>query len=123
MEHHQDQLLGALPTAPKTAEQELGRMLSLQQSTFDSTADGLLVVDLTGAITWFNRSFVTLWRIPEAILVTRDDEKALAHVLSQLASPEIFLLKVRELYANPTASSYDILDFKDGRHDGLAAHI
>src|SRR5262249_30499090 len=87
----------------------------LLQSTLESTADGLLVVDAAGRIEQFNERFVALWQIPQRILEMRDDQAAIEHVLGQLKDPDTFLRKVRELYAAPQAESYDVLEFKDGR--------
>ena len=99
------------PSGPSTPAQEL----ALLQAVLDSTADGLLVVDAAGRIVRFNRRFTELWRLPAEILASGDDERALAFVLSQLAEPEAFLTKVRELYSQPDASSEDLLHFKDRR--------
>jgi diguanylate cyclase (GGDEF)-like protein len=88
---------------------------SLLLATLDATADGILVVDLNGKIRRFNKRFVQLWRMPQEILDARDDEAAIAFVLSQLRHPDAFVAKIRELYAKPEAESFDILDFTDGR--------
>ena len=102
-------------TVRKRAEAELRETLSLLNATLDSTADGILVVDREGRITSFNRKFVEMWRVPESVLASRDDDQALAFVIGQLRDPEAFLGKVRELYGQPEAHSLDTLEFRDGR--------
>ncbi|MEO8276776.1 MAG: ATP-binding protein [Thermoanaerobaculia bacterium] len=89
--------------------------VALLQAILDSTEEGLLVVDAQGRIARFNRRFAQLWGIPEDVLRSGDDELALRSVVDQLADPEAFLGKVRDLYAHPEASSEDILEFKDRR--------
>lgn len=102
-------------TERKRAEEGLKRSLSLLQATLDSTADGILVVNNEGKIESYNQKFVEMWKIPSSIIASRDDQKALEFVLDQLKEPDAFLRKVQELYANPEATSFDILEFKDGR--------
>lgn len=102
-------------TARKQAEAQLQHNLSLLTATLAATADGILVVDRHGKIVGFNRRFLDLWRIPDAVIESRDDNQALAFVLEQLKEPEQFLQKVRELYETPDRESFDVLKFKDGR--------
>jgi PAS domain S-box-containing protein len=97
------------------AEQERARALALLQATLEAVADGILVVDGAGTIASFNRQFVDLWGISEAILATRDDRAALDFVVDQLKDSTAFLAKVEALYAQPEASSYDVLELQDGR--------
>jgi len=102
-------------TERKRSEEGAEASLSLLRATLEATADGILVVDNEGRIVSFNRKFADMWRIPEDILSSRDDNQALAFVLDQLRDPERFVRKVKDLYEEPDARSYDWLDFKDGR--------
>ena len=102
-------------TARHRIESERRQTLSLLEAALESTADGLLIVDREGRIVRFNERFARIWQIPPDILQSRDDDRALAFVLSQLQEPEDFLSKVRKLYATPEAESFDTLRFRDGR--------
>lgn len=102
-------------TVCKGAEEELASSLSLLRATLESTADGILVVDTDGKIVSFNRKFIYMWGIPNSIIESRDDSKAVEFVLNQLKDPGAFLTKVKDLYLQPHMESYDVLEFKDGR--------
>ncbi|MEK7841433.1 MAG: EAL domain-containing protein, partial [Deltaproteobacteria bacterium] len=99
----------------KRAEEEIENSLSLLRATLESTADGILVVNNDGKMVGLNQKFVDMWRIPESIVASKDDNQALAYVLDQLKDPEVFIGKIKELYSQPDAKSYDVLEFKDGR--------
>ena len=97
------------------ADQLRERSLSLMNATLESTADGILVVDVAGKIEIFNRMFTRMWRLPEDILQSKDDARALQWVLDQLSNPQQFMDKVKHLYDHPLEESFDILNFKDSR--------
>ncbi len=97
------------------AREELSRSLVLLTATIESTEDGILVVDPGGRIVKFNRRFQEMWRIPDSVLNAKDDDRALAFVLDQVADPDAFLYQVRALYSQPQAEVSDIIRFKDGR--------
>lgn len=99
----------------KSLGEQLREAVSLQQATLEATADGILIVDLEGKWSTYNRQFAGMWRIPDDILQAGDDKRALDYVLEQLAEPQAFIDKVMELYAHPQAESFDVLHFKDGR--------
>jgi two-component system, cell cycle sensor histidine kinase and response regulator CckA len=102
-------------TERKQSEERLHRTVSLLQSTLNSTADGVLVVDPAGRIVSFNERFASLWQMPQTILESGDDDAVLARAISQVKEPDAFLKRVRELYATPEAESFDVIEFKDGR--------
>ncbi len=102
-------------TSRHHADAERKTSLSLLSATVESTADGILVVNRAGKIIHYNRKFMAMWRIPESILASGDDQRAIECVLDQLQDPAAFVEKVMALYATPEAESHDRLLFKDGR--------
>lgn len=90
--------------------------LALLQAVFDSTAEGILVVDKNGKIIQFNKRFQDLWKIPFEILSTHDDDMVIEFILNQLRDPKAFTAKVKEVYFDPDCSSQDYIEFKDGRY-------
>jgi PAS domain S-box-containing protein len=99
----------------KRMVRELDQTVSMLRATLESTADGILVVDCDGSITTYNERFVEMWRIPPFILRARHDESAIAFVIDQLVEPTGFLARMRELYADPNAESFDRIQLTDGR--------
>lgn len=110
-------MVGAITdiTDRKKAERDLESSLSFLRAALESTADGILVVGTGGDITLHNAKFCEMWRVPDAVMATGDDERVLAFVLDQLEDPATFIAKVHELYCAPEAESSDVLLLKDGR--------
>lgn len=100
---------------PQNSENLIDATSSLLNSTLNSIREGILVVDLKGKIVFYNKKFLEIWNVPYDIINEADDIKLLSYVLNQLIDPDKFIEKVNQLYADPSASSKDILAFKDGR--------
>ena len=105
----------AAALARKHADASIRRSLSLFESTLESTADGILVVDLRGRVVSYNRRFAELWSIPEELL-----ERGTTSASSRTSSGSSptrrgSSRKVEELYGRPEAESFDVLRFRDGR--------
>jgi len=106
---------GESGTRNLSTEAAMKYSLSLLSASLESTADGILIVDRQGKIALWNQKFANMWKIPEEVLSGHDDEKAINHILTQLADPEQFVAKVRKLYEQPEQSSFDRIEFLDGR--------
>jgi PAS domain S-box-containing protein len=96
-------------------EAALKNSLSLLEASLESTADGILIVDSQGKIAQWNRKFVEMWMIPQQLLFGRDDEKVIDSIVSQIVDPGLFIDNVRRLYEQPEQSSFDRIEFFDGR--------
>jgi PAS domain S-box-containing protein len=87
---------------------------ALLQATFESTADGILVVGQDGQVLEFNRRFKQLWRIPDALAALGQDAALLRHVTVQLADPAGFAWSAEALYGSDDPQ-LDVIRFTDGR--------
>ncbi|MEO7319201.1 MAG: PAS domain S-box protein, partial [Chthoniobacteraceae bacterium] len=96
-------------------EEEQAHSLSLVNATLESTADGILVVDGYGRVVSYNAKFAKIWRIPAHLLASHDDPRLVEFVSDQLKDPETFKEKIDWLYRQPEATSYDSIEFLDGR--------
>lgn len=91
------------------------RTRSLLEATIESTADGILVVDLEGHVTIHNERFLTMWGFPPELSRELDDQKLITFVLDQLEDPDGFILELERLYEHPEEEDSQVLRFKDGR--------
>jgi len=105
----------------KKREQSIQENEELLRSTLESIGTGILVVNDQGKVTHVNKKFASMWRIPEEVMESKDDDQLLGFVLDQLEEPEQFLTKVKELYQTDRVDN-DILKFKDGRYFERISH-
>lgn len=89
-------------------------LAALLRSTLEAALDGVLVVSPHGSVLAVNDRFLELWGLPAGLVGPGSHEAALGVVAPQLAEPEAFLRRVRELYATG-AAGHDRLLLRDGR--------
>jgi PAS domain S-box-containing protein len=97
----------------KTAE--LGHSLAMMRATLESTTDGILVTDATGAVTDFNQNYITMWRVPAEIIETKDHRRLLEITSRQFKEPEKFLSRIEDICAFSPPETFDLLEVADGR--------
>ena len=102
-------------TERRRAHATLRQSLSLLRATLESTADGILVVDLAGQIVIFNQKFADLWGLSDQILDARSDAAALAAIADSLPDPDAYMDRVRAIYNRPDDESLDVVELKNGR--------
>ena len=114
-ERSRGHLIVAVDITPrKKTEKALYESEATLKAAIESTADGILVVSKGGEATHWNARFIEMWNIPEELLDTKADRKLLDFVLDQVADPDEFLTKVKDLYES-TEVALDTIEFKDGR--------
>lgn len=94
-------------TEEKQSKEELGKSLSLLRTTFESTADGILVTDMNREITKYNQRFVEILKIPEHILKSRNDNLVIKYLKNKMNDPEGFVKRIEECFSNPEVDSLD----------------
>ncbi|MBO6851606.1 MAG: diguanylate cyclase [Marinobacter sp.] len=115
------QVMRLLGTAHEISDQANLELEARYQSTvmsayLDESSDGILVVDSQNRIKTWNRRFLELWDIPEAVMKARDGEAALAAVTAQLEDPDTFVKRVKELYIALDEEEHGVrIRMRDGR--------
>jgi two-component system cell cycle sensor histidine kinase/response regulator CckA len=94
---------------------ELSESLSLLKATIDSTADGIVAVDLAGKIISYNTKFADLWQFPAGMLERRNSMETRAYAAKFVKYPEPFLRPSIELQNASHRESFDVVELKDGR--------
>ncbi len=99
----------------RRAEEALKDTVSLLQSTLEASSDGMLVVDQAGRVVSVNRRFGELWRVPAALLASRESRGLLEHMGTRSRDPGVFTARLRQFRDQPEAESLELLELSDGR--------
>jgi len=92
----------------------LQESLSLVKSTFESSSDGILVINNMGVILDYNHKMVSLLNIPEPILSTRSKKVFLNYIKEQLLNAENFIKLCNPISSNDEIT-IDTIKFTNGK--------
>jgi PAS domain S-box-containing protein len=102
-------------TSRKKVEEEIRISNMILRTQQETSPDGILIVDDSGKIISFNHRFTEIWGIPQDVIDSRSDERALSFVLDKLSDPQEFLARVRYLYEHREEKSHEEIGLKDGK--------
>lgn len=103
-------------TRRRQIEQQQIHLISQLRSSLESTAEGILAVDLSGRVVYLNRRFATMWRIPDEMMMAGLENGMLSHIKSCLLEPDEFACSLQRMQAEPHLETEDVLALTDGRH-------
>jgi diguanylate cyclase (GGDEF)-like protein len=95
----------------------------LAKAIYETTPEGILVVDAEGKVVSHNNQCAELWQLQPAQIPARqaasavgaDDASLPAAILEKVKDPSAYLARVQELYANPQLDDHCEIELKDGR--------
>ncbi|WP_395137465.1 EAL domain-containing protein [Schlegelella aquatica] len=96
-------------------EDELEKLIAELRATLESTADGILAVDLQGTIRGYNERFAQLWELPRRLLTRRDDQGVFAWMRHQVADPQAYLERLELIERSPLLEATDTLVLRNGK--------
>lgn len=99
----------------KQAELELEKSLSLLRATFESTADGIIAVDIEGNIISFNHKFLNMWKLREDRIHTYNQENRIAFFRDRVKDINGFFNLMQQINQQPELEINDIIEIKDNR--------
>jgi diguanylate cyclase (GGDEF)-like protein len=101
--------------AQRAAQHELEDRLAELRATLESTADGILVTDLSGAIRGFNRRFAALWNLPEDLLTQRDDTAVQAWMRRSVVATDDYTRRLAAIQEATLLQTSDVFALHSGK--------
>ena len=93
----------------------LQESLSLIKSTFESSSDGILIVNNEGSIIDYNNKLLKLLNIPYSVIDSRSETELLNFLRDNILNPDEFFSRIRELKNNSQKTNIDIIHFRNGK--------
>ena len=101
-------------TEERRAETELEKLVAELRATLESTADGILVTDLDGAIRGYNQRFAELWALPQHLLTQRDDSGIYGWLAQNVSDAVHYAARIAAISRSPLLETNDILMLRSG---------
>ena len=99
----------------RNTENMLESLLAELRATLESTADGILAIDLEGRVRNYNRRFAELWQVPDHLMLERDDAALFAHLASMVEDGAQYQARLDQLAQLPLLEATDALKLRSGR--------
>jgi diguanylate cyclase (GGDEF)-like protein/PAS domain S-box-containing protein len=99
----------------RRVENELEKLIAELRATLESTADGILVTDLDGAIRSYNHLFAKLWGLPDELLTQRDDGAIYAWMDKCMVDASHYSERLGSINRSPLMESTDVLVLRSGK--------
>lgn len=95
-------------------ENELEERVAELTTTLESTADGILVTDLSGRIRNFNQKFALLWNLPAEVLGRHDDDQVYDWMRHSVSDPQGYMRRLAALDEAGAGQSCDTFTLRSG---------
>ncbi|MES2107081.1 MAG: EAL domain-containing protein [Pseudomonadota bacterium] len=102
-------------TSQRQVENELEKLIAELRATLESTADGILVTDLDGAIRSYNHLFARLWGLPEELLTQRDDAAIYSWMDKCMVDASHYMERLGTIARSPLMEATDVLVLRSGK--------
>jgi len=99
----------------RLAEEQLEDRMAELRATLESTGDGILVVDTTGAVRHYNRRFVELWNIPPDLAMDDGGVALFAHLGTCVQDEAGYREHLESIASDPNVERTDVILLRSGR--------
>jgi len=99
----------------RSAEQQLENIIAELRATLESTADGILVIDMDGGIRGFNQRFAELWDLPESMLSERNDAAIFGWLTEHVRDAAGYRERMGQIVRSPLLEADDVLVLRTGK--------
>ncbi|WP_255203805.1 PAS domain-containing protein [Myxococcus sp. AM011] len=102
-------------TEQRLARERLEHTHSVLRATFDSIADGVIVVDADQRMIAYNKRFQLMWGLSDEVMESRVAQRALELAAPLAKDPERFVTRIQNQLILSEDVTVDTIELRDGR--------